>query len=86
MARCGWGRLIEEWSRSAEILADVLGEPVRVASVPGGAFSRRVADRGVRRLPRRDYRLPRRSSITGRVRSMILRSSSADWRRMYSRS
>jgi len=43
MARCGWDRLIEEWSRSAEILADVLGEPVRVASVPGGAFSRRVA-------------------------------------------
>ena len=86
MARCGWGRLIEEWSRGAEILADVLGEPVRVASVPVGAFSRRGADRGVRRLPRRDYRLPRRSSITGRVRSMILRSSSADWRRMYSRS
>jgi len=43
MARCSWDRLIDEWSRSAQALADVLGEPVRVASVPGGAYSRRVA-------------------------------------------
>jgi len=43
MARCSWDRLIGEWSRSAQALAEVLGEPVRVGSVPGGAFSRRVA-------------------------------------------
>ena len=43
MSRCGWDRLVAEWTRSAAVLADVLGEPVRVASVPGGAFSRRVA-------------------------------------------
>jgi peptidoglycan/xylan/chitin deacetylase (PgdA/CDA1 family) len=43
MSRCSWDRLVGEWTRSAGVLADVLGEPVRVASVPGGAFSRRVA-------------------------------------------
>src|SRR5439155_279734 len=43
MARCSWDRLIGEWSRSAQALAEVLGEPVRVGSVPGGAFARRVA-------------------------------------------
>jgi peptidoglycan/xylan/chitin deacetylase (PgdA/CDA1 family) len=43
MSACSWERLVAEWSRSAGILSDVLGEPVRVASVPGGAFSRRVA-------------------------------------------
>jgi len=43
MSACSWDRLVAEWGRSAAILSDVLGEPVRIASVPGGAFSRRVA-------------------------------------------
>ncbi|HVH67110.1 MAG TPA: polysaccharide deacetylase family protein [Gemmatimonadales bacterium] len=42
MSRCSWERLLEEWSRSAGVLAEVLGEPVRVGSVPGGALSGRV--------------------------------------------
>ena len=36
-------RLVEEWRRSVDVLEDVLGEPVRTASVPFGAFSDRVA-------------------------------------------
>lgn len=43
MSSCSRDRLIDEWSRSAAVLSDVLGQPVRVASVPGGAFSRSVA-------------------------------------------
>jgi peptidoglycan/xylan/chitin deacetylase (PgdA/CDA1 family) len=43
MSRCTWDELVDEWTRSASALADILGGPVRVASVPGGAFSRRVA-------------------------------------------
>ncbi len=36
-------RLREEWARSTGVLADLVGEPVRVGSVPFGAFSPRVA-------------------------------------------
>jgi peptidoglycan/xylan/chitin deacetylase (PgdA/CDA1 family) len=35
--------LLEEWRRSREVLSDVLGEDVVVASVPGGFYSARVA-------------------------------------------
>jgi peptidoglycan/xylan/chitin deacetylase (PgdA/CDA1 family) len=34
--------LEQEWSQSLARLADILGEPVKVASVPGGYYSRRV--------------------------------------------
>ena len=40
---CGWPRLIREWEDSCRLLADVLGEDVTVASVPGGYFSSEVA-------------------------------------------
>ena len=43
MAACRWEHLVDEWTRSTGVLADVLGAPVRVASVPGGAFSPQVA-------------------------------------------
>ena len=43
MSALGWEELLEEWSRSTKTLSDVLGEPVTVASVPGGCYSRRVA-------------------------------------------
>jgi len=43
MAACRPEHLLEEWTRSTGVLADLLGEPVRVGSVPNGAFSRRVA-------------------------------------------
>ena len=41
-------RILEEWTRSIAILADLLGEPVVTGSVPGGSYSPRVAD-GARR-------------------------------------
>lgn len=34
----------EEWRRSTEILAEILSEPVTTASVPGGFYSRQVAE------------------------------------------
>jgi peptidoglycan/xylan/chitin deacetylase (PgdA/CDA1 family) len=43
MALCSWEQLVAEWSHSCAVLADMLGEPVTVASVPGGYYSRRVA-------------------------------------------
>jgi len=43
MSRCTWDEMIEEWSVSVKILSEILGERVRVASVPGGHYSKRVA-------------------------------------------
>ena len=37
-------RLIAEWKESTERLAAIMGRPVTVASVPGGYYSRRVAE------------------------------------------
>ena len=54
MSKCSWGMLVKEWSTSIQILSDILGEQVRVASVPGGYYSTRVAkaaaSEGVRAL------------------------------------
>jgi peptidoglycan/xylan/chitin deacetylase (PgdA/CDA1 family) len=44
MARLGASEIRDEWTRSTGILADLLGEPVVTASVPGGYFSHRVAE------------------------------------------
>jgi peptidoglycan/xylan/chitin deacetylase (PgdA/CDA1 family) len=43
MARCSAAELDDEWRRSVLSLAEILGEPVQVASVPGGLYSRGVA-------------------------------------------
>jgi hypothetical protein len=43
MSRCSAAELDDEWQRSVLSLAEILGEPVPVASVPGGYFSRQVA-------------------------------------------
>jgi peptidoglycan/xylan/chitin deacetylase (PgdA/CDA1 family) len=43
MGHCGWLQLLDEWTRSRAALCEVLGRDVRVASVPGGDFSPRVA-------------------------------------------
>src|SRR5262249_1913486 len=43
MAHCSPEQLDDEWRRSALALAEILGEPIRVASVPGGDYSRQVA-------------------------------------------
>jgi peptidoglycan/xylan/chitin deacetylase (PgdA/CDA1 family) len=42
MADLGWEQLLDEWSRSAAVLADQLGAPVPTASVPGGLYSKAV--------------------------------------------
>ena len=44
MAACPRPQLLEEWRRSCEILSEIVGEPVRSASVPGGYYSRAVAE------------------------------------------
>jgi peptidoglycan/xylan/chitin deacetylase (PgdA/CDA1 family) len=44
MSHCTWPRLIEEWTRSVTSLSDILGEQVTAASVPGGYYSRKVAE------------------------------------------
>ncbi len=48
MSVCGWQRLLDEWETSVKILSDILGEPVIVASVPGGYYSKRVAEAAAR--------------------------------------
>ena len=56
MASCNASDLEKEWVTSAQILSDILGEPARVASVPGGDYSpaRRGGHRQ-RRVRRRVY-------------------------------
>jgi peptidoglycan/xylan/chitin deacetylase (PgdA/CDA1 family) len=44
ISRCSPSQMKKEWSDSVEKLEDILGEPVTVASVPGGFYSRRVAE------------------------------------------
>jgi peptidoglycan/xylan/chitin deacetylase (PgdA/CDA1 family) len=44
MADCTPVRLLYEWAESRTALADILGQDVSMASVPGGAFEKRVAE------------------------------------------
>ena len=44
MSRCTWDELMYEWSRSTEVLSELLGEAVDVASVPAGHYARVVAE------------------------------------------
>lgn len=44
MAACTTKQLDEEWTISVRLLEDLLGVPVRTASVPGGFYSRAVAE------------------------------------------
>jgi len=44
MASCSPEELRTEWQSSVEILSEIVGAPVKVASVPGGYYSRRVAE------------------------------------------
>jgi peptidoglycan/xylan/chitin deacetylase (PgdA/CDA1 family) len=48
MGHCSWPQLLDEWTRSRQRLEDILGEPVRGASVPGGDFAPQVADAAAR--------------------------------------
>jgi len=44
MASCSWRQIEREWSVSVALLSDLLGERVDLASIPGGQYSRRVAE------------------------------------------
>lgn len=39
-----WSELQREWRESVAVLADLLGEPVQIASIPGGQYARAVAE------------------------------------------
>ena len=43
MAHCTAAELDDEWQTKRALLTEILGEPVQVASVPGGYYSRPVA-------------------------------------------
>ena len=43
MAHCSYEQLCDEWERSSVILSHIVGSPIRVASVPGGHYSRAIA-------------------------------------------
>jgi peptidoglycan/xylan/chitin deacetylase (PgdA/CDA1 family) len=38
-----WRRLLDEWTRSHEIISDVLGHPISIGSIPGGDYAPLVA-------------------------------------------
>jgi peptidoglycan/xylan/chitin deacetylase (PgdA/CDA1 family) len=44
MANLAWNDLVGEWKESCAVIGDVLGEKVKVASVPNGYYSRAVAE------------------------------------------
>jgi peptidoglycan/xylan/chitin deacetylase (PgdA/CDA1 family) len=44
MASCGPRQIEREWSVSVQLLSDLLGERVDLASIPGGQYSRPVAE------------------------------------------
>lgn len=48
MSACSWQKMLDEWETSIKALSDILGEPVTVASVPGGYYSRKVAESAAR--------------------------------------
>jgi peptidoglycan/xylan/chitin deacetylase (PgdA/CDA1 family) len=54
ISACSSDQIAREWTRSREVLEDILGREVTTASVPGGFYSRRVAaaaiDAGIRTL------------------------------------
>jgi peptidoglycan/xylan/chitin deacetylase (PgdA/CDA1 family) len=44
MASCGLRQIEREWNVSVDLLSDLLGERVDLASIPGGQYSLRVAE------------------------------------------
>jgi peptidoglycan/xylan/chitin deacetylase (PgdA/CDA1 family) len=44
MASCGRRQIEREWRVSVDLLSDLLGERVDLASIPGGQYSRQVAE------------------------------------------
>jgi peptidoglycan/xylan/chitin deacetylase (PgdA/CDA1 family) len=54
MVRCTWDELLHEWGHSRDVLAEIVGKPVTIASVPAGhygvAVARAAAAVGIRTL------------------------------------
>ncbi len=44
ISACSWEQLRREWDESVHVLGDILGKSIPAASVPGGFYSRRVAE------------------------------------------
>jgi|SRR5579859_2843401 len=44
ISNCSPSELEKEWSESVKVLEDILGESINVASIPGGFYSRQVAE------------------------------------------
>jgi len=44
MSHCTRNEMLDEWRTSVDVLSEITGEQVRIASVPGGYFSREVAE------------------------------------------
>ena len=44
ISSCSDAELAHEWGESTKVLAGIVGEPIVAASVPGGFYSRRVAE------------------------------------------
>jgi peptidoglycan/xylan/chitin deacetylase (PgdA/CDA1 family) len=44
MSHCPTAQLEREWKQSVEVLSGILGQPVTTASIPGGSYSRQVAE------------------------------------------
>jgi len=44
MSYCSPDQLLHEWTHSIELLSQVVGEPIRAASVPGGFYAVKVAE------------------------------------------
>ena len=41
---CPREKLLDEWHRSLQVLEEILGEPVTIASIPGGFYAREIVD------------------------------------------
>jgi peptidoglycan/xylan/chitin deacetylase (PgdA/CDA1 family) len=44
MSRCSREQLLQEWKESVRILTGITGSPVTTASIPGGSYSKMVAE------------------------------------------
>ena len=48
MGHCSPARLVEEWTRSRDVISNIVGEAIAVASVPGGDYAPAVAEAAAR--------------------------------------
>jgi len=48
MGHCSPTRLVDEWTRSRDVISNIVGEAIAVASVPGGDYAPAVAEAAAR--------------------------------------